>query len=458
MKKFLMTMLLLATVGVAIAQTPEEKAAAKAAEKAHKEAVKAAQSKMNDGIKIRDAVNLLYNANQTELQKGPKADQEVIQKNQGEIKAKSKEASALLRDALATGLIPEKKLFDGWKALEDVSSQLLNPELQKASQNTPFDTLTFANAVTDVQNAFHGELTTGNPKDDIQKAAMARAGLALPNTMVYDAYLCMFYIQDKNIEGAKKALENYETFATRFPETATDEKVLNPQYPAAQLAFNIYYTAYTQKDYETMNAYYDKALQFDDAESHSFVEQSRAQVYQALGDTENWEKSMKEMIENNPTSESAETAIWNLAANYAKESDNDKLKNFVQWSLEKSPESKSANIWMGRILKTNQDPEGAIKYLEKAAELDPSEGMVHELIGEAYYDIAIKNNRAIDKKISARKYKNQAEADKDIDTNVKSYMRKAVTFFEKAKENAGDNEDITKFSQQYIDEITKLLK
>lgn len=450
--------MLLAAAGSMMAQTPEEKAAAKAAAAAEKAAVKEATSQMSQGMKLRDEVMALFTANQAELAKGDKANADVVAKNEANIKIKSQQASDLLAKALRSGKIVEKKQFDGWKALDDVSSQLLNPELQLASQNQAFDTVCFAGAVRNVADALHGQLKTGNPKDELQKPALATAGLKLPKIKTYFAYLTMFYIQDKRIPEASAALEEYIGFETKYPEVANEPEVKNPTTPPAQLAFNIYYTAYQQKDWATMEKFYDQAMKFDDPDSHNFVVQSRPQMYLQQGDSAKWEACMKEMIKADPKSEGAETAIWNLCANLAKNSDNDKLNAFIDECLSLNGESKSANIWKGRFLKTQRKNTEAIKYLEKAGEIDPNEAMVQELIGECYYDIAIENNKDITAKIDKRKYANQAAANKDIEAKVKTNMRKAIEYFEKAISASEAGSDIAKYSQNYIDEISRLLK
>ena len=123
MKKILFSMLLLVASSAAFAQmTPEEKAALKAAEKE-------AKAQVSQGIKLRDEVNTLYNAIQTEIAKGDKANQDLIKKNEAAIRDKSLQANELLAKALKSGHVAEKQMFDASKALDDVSFDAYGGEI-----------------------------------------------------------------------------------------------------------------------------------------------------------------------------------------------------------------------------------------------------------------------------------------------------------------------------------------
>ena len=82
MKRIFLSMLMLVVAGAAFAQTPEEKAALKAAEKE-------AKAQVSQGMKLRDEVDALFLANQQEMLKKDKANQSLIDKNTADIKEKS---------------------------------------------------------------------------------------------------------------------------------------------------------------------------------------------------------------------------------------------------------------------------------------------------------------------------------------------------------------------------------
>ncbi len=430
MKKFMLTILACGLVSMAMAQTPEEKAAMKAEREALKAAQKEAKSQMNDGIKLRDAVNLLYNANQTERGKGEKADQDLISKNEAAIKKQSLEAHELLTKALASGHVAEKKLFEAYKALEDVSTQLLNPELNKAAASQPFDTLTFAKAVDGVSDGCYGVITHGNKKDELQKPTVLADELKMPKLMTYYAYLCQFYITGKNLPAACVALDKYVAFPQKYPAVAEDEAVKNPSMPVSQFAFNIYLTAFNAKDFSVCEKYYELASQYPDEASHNFVLSSRPQMYKEVGDTVKWVQALKDVADKNPDSDAAETAIQNLLSIYSNRG-NAELTKVADEMLAKYPNSKVTNYGKGYSLFSQELYDEGYAYFLKALEIDPGYVNAIYMAGTCKYRNALSNYY---KYIDNKKYKTQAEMSQAEETYVKAYFRDAQKHFEHLRE------------------------
>ena len=431
MKKILFLMLMLVSAGSAFAQTAEEKAALKAAEKE-------AKAQTTQGIKLRDEVLLLYNAIQQEKAKGDKMKQEVIDKNTADIKVKSNEACDLLMKALKSGHVAPKQLFDVSKALDDVSTQLLNPELNLAAAHETFDTITFAKSIDGVCEGCYGELTYGNPKDDLQKTALAQAELKMPKLMTYYAYLCIFYTETKNLDGAIEAYEKYSNFAKNYPKVAEDNEVKNPQYPASQFAFNIYYTAYTLKRYDICEKFYDEALQYPDESSKNFVVSSRPQMYLQQGDTVKWIGALENMIEQMPGTQNAEVATQNLLAHYSKQGPQ-AMSAFADKILAKNPGDKIANYGKGHSLFSQEKFEDALTYFKKSVEADPDFMEGYNMCGMCLYRQAAENYY---KHIDGKKYKTQAEVNAAEEKYVKKYYREAADYFEKCREKAQDQPDL----------------
>lgn len=432
MKKIFLSLLMLAAINTAFAQmTPEEKAAAKAAEKE-------AKSLVAKGIKLRDEVNVLYKANQDEFAKADKKDQGLIDANIATIKEKSLEANELLMKALQSGAVPEKQLFNAYKALDDVSSQLLNPELSKAAAKETLDTLTFAKSVDGVCEGCYGQLEYGNPKHYEQGPIYTQAVQKMPKLMVYYAYLCIFYIETKNLDGAMAALDKYAAFAKKYPKAAEDELVKNPQYPVSQMAFNIYLTAFNAKRYEICEKYYELASQFNDPESHNFVLSSRPQIYLENGDTLNWVKGMEKIIKETPESANAEIAAQKLLAYYDKK-DASLMNAFADQLLEQNPGSKIANYGKGYSLFAKGKFNEAVPYFQKAVEADPDylEGIY--MAGMSLYRQGTENYY---KEVDGKKFKTTAEMQAAEENFVKKYYREAATYFEDCRDKASDKPDM----------------
>lgn len=426
MKKIFLSLVMLAAMGQAFAQTPEEKAAKKAAEKL-------AKSQVSQGVKLRDEILTLYQANQAEQAKGEKANADLIGKNEASIKTKALEANEVLQTALHGGNVPPKQMFEASKALDDVSSQLLNPELNKAAAKQTFDTLAFAKAVDGVCKGCYGVITYGNKKDELQKPAILNSELKMPKLMTYYAYLCLFYTESKNINGAAAALDKYANFATDYPAVANEETVKNPEYPVSQFAFNLYYTAYTLKDYANCEKYYQTALEYPDEQSHNFVVSSYPQMFLSKGDTVRWVSELKSMIKADPNSSNAEVATQNLLAYYGKQGPQP-MSAFADEILTAFPNNKIANYGKGYSLFAQEKYEEALPFFQKSVEVASGEYLDGNFMcGMSLYREALENYY---KHIDSKKYKTAAEMTAAEDKYVKSYFRKAQTYFEKCRELA----------------------
>ncbi len=432
MKKIILSLLMCAAFGTAFAQmTPEEKAALKAAQKE-------AKTQVSAGIKLRDEVNTLYSANQAEEAKGDKKNQSVIDKNVVLIKEKSLQASELLTKALSSGHVAPKQLFDTGKALDDVSTQLLNPELNLAAKKQTFDTLTFDRAIDGVCLGCYTQIENGNPKDEMQKVTLAQAKLKMPKLMTYYAYDCIFYTETKNMEGAMKAFDKYAGFAKKYPLVANEEAVQNPQYPVSQFAFNLYYTAFTLKRYDICDKYYNQALQFNDESSHNFVLSSRPQMFLQKGDTANWVASLEEMIAADPTSQNSDVAVQNLLAYFSKKGPKE-MSEFADKMLAQNPANKMANYGKGHSLFSQEKYEEALPFFKKSVEVDANFTDGYNMCGMALYRQAGENYY---KQIDGKKFKTTAELNAAEEKLVKSLYREAATYFEKCRELTPDTPEM----------------
>lgn len=438
MKKIVLTLAAALFASTMFAQSVDDKAAAKAAKEAEK-AKKAAekQAKNEAYAKFNEAMKYYEEANGALSALGQ---YKQMEKNQDKVAAKTTETNAkmlelsrkgspILSEALATGLIEEKKFFDAYHAQDFMLSQLINVELQHASKKEPFDTAYFSKAANEMCDACHMQIKYGKTSDDQQKVILAQVKAKFPRLYTYLAYATQFEIENKNLDGAIAAFENYKNFPKKYPEVANEEEVKNPSVPFSMFAFNIYYTAYSQGKYDVCNQYYDEAMQYDDPNSHAFVEQSRPQMLLQKGDTIAWANELKAMIARDPSSSTAEVATQNLLAYYSKKGV-DQMAAFADEMLAKDENNKIANYGKGYSLVVQNKYEEATKYYEKCIDIDPNYFEAVYQCGFCYYQIGLENGR----KISDKKYKTQAEADKDADTKVKSYLRKALPYFERARD------------------------
>lgn len=428
MKKILFTIALALFTGSVMAQTPEEKAAAKAAKAALKEATKQANKKLSDGMACATEVQTLYQAIQMEQQKGESSNDLLIAENEAKIQTVSLEGIALLTEALSTEYIKDNKKFQAYKALDDMATMVLNSELVKASKKEPYNREALASSIFAITDACHGQLTWGKEEDQTQNLIIQSVKLKFPKTHTYYAYLCQFCIEAKDLEGAQKALDAYINFPVKYPEMADNEIVKNPEYPASQFAFNIFYTAFNDKNAELMDKYYDLALQFDNKDSHNFVLRAKPQMLKDQGKTEEWIVAMKEMIALAPDSEVGEIGMQQLMAHY-NSAGNEAVDAYTKELVEKYPESKVANYCRGFAFYAKSDFSNAITFFQKSVEIDPdyADGVYN--CGYCYYQNALEKAR----EISGKKMKSQA-AIKAAEDEVKSLFAKAAPYFERYRE------------------------
>ncbi len=429
MKKILFSIVMLAVCCHASAQTAEEKAAIKAAQKE-------AAAQLKEGLALRDDVSTAYTTIQTEKAKGEKANQKTIGECEAEIHDKSIKAVDILTTAINSGHIQEKKLFDAYKALDEAGTHVLNPELNKAAAHEEFDTLRFARAVDAVCMGCYGTLEKGNPKDQIQNQTITINTLKMPKLMIYYAYLCIFYTETKNIPMADAALDKYASFAENYPLVADDPNVKEPQYPVSQFAFNLYYTAFTMKDVALCEKYYPMALTYEDESSHAFVVSSLPQLYHEVGDTVKWIAALQEVSRQFAGTEQGETALQNLLSIYG--TDAVAMGKEADRQLAEFPNSKTANYGKGYSYFAQEKYSDAIVYFKKSVEIDPEYLEGNFMCGTTIYREALDNYY---KYVDSKKFKTDAEMKAAEDKYVKSYFRDAKTYFEKCRELNPNNVD-----------------
>lgn len=428
MKKILFTIALALLTGSVMAQTPEEKAAAKAAKAALKEATKQANKQLSDGMACYNDVNAMQQAIQMEQQKGENSNDRLIFENEAKMQTRSLEGLGLLTQALSTEYIKDSKKFEAYKAMDYMSTMILNSELVKASKKEPYDRAALSAAVFAISEACHGQLTYGKPEDQMQAAIIEAVKMKFPKMHAYFAYLCQFCIEAKDMEGAEKALDAYINFPIKYPEVAENEMVKNPEYPAAQFAFNIFFTAFNDKNTELMEKYYDLALQFDNKDSHDFVLRAKPQMLKEQGKTEEWIAALKDMIAADPKGEVGEIGMQQLMAHYNTVGD-EAVEAYTKELVEKYPDSKVANYCRGFAFYSKNDFANAITFFQKSVEIDPeyADGVYN--CAYCYYQNALEKARAI----SGKKMKSQA-AINEAEAEVKSLFAKAVPYFERYRE------------------------
>lgn len=443
MKKLVLSFTAILLAVSMYAQTPEEKAAQKAAEKAAKEAKKAAEKiandKYNQGMKCYNEAMAKWTEFLT--WKSTEKNVDKIEAKQAQVTdemiALSEQGNTPIYEALTSGNLSEKKIFDGYRAQDFMLVQLIMKELSKAQETIPFDTLKLCKLIPQFCDACHYQLKYGNPKDETHKNILPQVRLKfVKQAHTYLAYCIQFQLQQKNLPAAAEVFDVYANFSTKYPEVANEPEIKDPNPSVGQMAYYIYMYAFEAKDFATMDKYYELAMSFDDPEAKIGVEQRQLQTYLLKGDTLAWEKACKDKIKQDPSSSDSEIMIQNLLSFYSKKGGK-AIAAFADEILAVNPNSKMANYGKGYSFLESRDYASALPYYQKCIEIDPNYIDGNYQCGFCLYQIGLDNGRAI----ADKKYATQAAADKESETKVKSYLRKAAPYFEKVRELTPDNPD-----------------
>lgn len=430
MKKFLCCVAALVLAAGLMAQTPEEKEAAKAAKKEAAAKQKAANALVSTVLEYDAQIQTLNAEIRAEQAKGNASNDRLIVENQEKLDKLSAEGLDKANEALATGLIPEKKLFEVYRAKEYMSKMVFNKQIQLIQNDKESSDLNmYAKGVYGVCDSYHGEIVYGNKKDDTQLVFIKNAELNLSTFNIYFAHLCQLYIMDKKLDEACKALDAYVNYAKSYPEVADAEGVKNPREPFAKLAFNVYYTAYTVKNYDVMAKYYDLALQFEDEASRNFVIGSRAQILKQSGKTDEWIAELKKIISENANNEAGENAMQQLMGYYSQKENKDEVNAYTSDLIAKYPDNKTANYCRGFAMYSAKNYPEAIKFFQKAGELDPSYLDAFYNCGYCWYEMGLDKARAV----SGKSMRTQAQVNA-AEAEVKKCFKNALPYFEKVRD------------------------
>lgn len=436
MKKFAITLALVLSTASIVAQSPEDKAAAKAAEKARKEAVKQANARFKEGIGVGDRILLLQSEIKLEKNKADKADAAVIAAKSEEMLTLSLQSYEMINEALQTGLVDDAKKFDGYRQMEISCSRLLNNELENYQAKRPVDVVIMEKAVNGVCDAYHGEITYGKESNPLHKNIIEAAKGNLPESMKYYAYLCQFSLDVKNIEAACRAMDSYVTFPQKYPEMAQHAQVATPQIKPSQLAAMIFSAGFDAGNTEICNKYAAIALDGADENTRQFVQSRNAQLLKDQGKMDEWLTYLKSVIAADPSSSMAEIFMQQIMA-YLDAKSASEIDAFTAEMVKLYPDNHTANYCRGYYLayKADQYEQGA-EFYKKAYEIKPDYADAIYNCGYCYYKKAI--NKAAE--VSGSKQKTQAAVNK-AEAEVKELFRQAMPYFERLREMSPDDSD-----------------
>ena len=409
MKQLFLSLAFLLCVGGAMGQ--DDKAAAKAAAAALKAKQKEAKAWMGEAQKVYDAIYEKITAKTA-------TDQEVM--------TECKKGQALIRKALKSGGIEEKKLGEAYKLSNELAMRPHNLQLSLASDKLPFDTVYFYDNLKVLTDALSKELkytkvTTGEYGNE---GAMKTKRLLLSQCGDYYIYAAQF---ETACGRYARALESYDiamNYATIYPEVkGLAELRITPE----QIAYYAFHAAHDAKMYDAMDKYYDKAIQF--AEGETGTKQVKIQSYLEKGDTAQWAAAVREMTIKDPEANS--DYIQALLSYYMKQSV-DQMTKYADEVLAADPNVLIANYGKGYALFASEKYEEALVSYKKCTVIKPD-------YYDAWYQCGMcKFRQAMEKNATISSIKNQVKA-KEVLAQTKALFGEAIPFFEKARDCAPDD-------------------
>lgn len=406
MKKLMFALALLLSAGMTMAQTPEEKAA-----------MKEAKAQLNQAMKLRDA------ALQAATAEKPA--------DQAEARQNCQEAGALIEKALASGRIDPKKLFDAYFVKDQVNAFLLDLELKKYQKKEDVDVAFFNEVLTNTCEGIKGVLEYGNTKDVDQENVMKQEKVKLAKCQIYYVVLMQYALKACDTVAVISACKKYIDYPKVYPVVADLCATPNPSYP--DMASNICNMAYARHDWKLMSEYEALAMQSSDEKTRRYMDYISSNSLLLRGDTVAWINKAREKIAKNPTSEESEINIQNIMAIYSKNIV--EMGKFCDEVLAMAPESKMANYGKGYCLFAESKYVEALEYYKKSVEADPDYLDGNIQCGLCLFNIADANNKTI----AGKRYKSQAEADADVQNNVRAYFEQALPYFEKVRQLVPDD-------------------
>lgn len=406
MKKIIISLAVLFSVGNIMAQTPEEKAALKEAKKEAKTYMSAAQ-------KIKDALD-------PKIQDKSASDQEVIEK--------CAQGIDLVQKALNTKGIDEKKLGETYKILSEFALPVNNILLGYASNSTPLDTLLFYNNLQTMTDGLHNELKyTKVEKGEYGNEAYLKAKkLNLAQSGRFFIYAAQFLSSSHKPDLALQAYDKAINYAKYYPEIAD---MLEMPIGEAQIAYYAFHTAHDAKMYDAMDKYYDKAMEF--ADGAEGTQQVKILSYLEKGDTVAWAN----YVRNETLKEPAKKADYvQMLLSYYQKQGLGKMVEYADAILAVDPSLYIANYGKAYAMFADNKYEEAFALYKRCTEIKSDSY-------DSWYQCGLcKYREALDLNNTISSIKNQQKAKETLE-KTKNLFADAIPFFEKARECTPDEPD-----------------
>ncbi len=327
--------------------------------------------------------------------------------------------------------------------------QIMNfsPELIKASQNMPFDTLTFCTGVdravgyyTKSFQATQGVDAKGKPVKFDKNVAQDTQNRLLAMVDFYN-YSAMFCYANGNKDKALEYFQKYVDYPQNpaFSEAVRDSLLQANHSNYAQTRYNLCMLYYEGKNWAGLYANAPAALQ-DHYNNHD-IYVALAGAYLAQGDSAKWEQTLIDAA----TIEGEEGFFNELIAHYSATQQKDKAVAMVNDLVAKYPNNAKAWFMKGCVESDMlNDIEAARTSYRKSIELDPTYTLAYINMGTTFYnEIADRTDNHEFDHFNRGYYNNDTKDAFMAETRtIQGIYQQACDYLEKARESAPDQPDL----------------
>lgn len=371
--------------------------------------------------------------------------QELIDKNELE------QAEAVLNEAIQNP--KTTKLAMIYNQAGEVHSRIFNPELMKAAQGVPFDTLKFTSHLDKAIECFtksHEADIAPDKKGKVKSKYIQQNKGRILSMMDYYNYAAMFMNANGKTAESLTYFEKYINLPKNpvFTQAETDSIYASKQQAYAQTRFNLAFLQFKEKNFDKAEQMIDEALKDTIGTKDLYV--MKLQCCLEKKDSAAWLSTMKEAAIRTE----APSFNQNLLYYYVTNNKATEAEAMATEMIEKAPQSKMPWYMKGCVeLNLKKNYVAARECFKKALEIDPDYIDANTNMGYTYI------NEIYAKRVSGefkfvgtgkRILPAQMEAYKKELEYVKSFYVNAQPYFEHVRELAPENPRLWASSLQMI--------
>lgn len=369
------------------------------------------------------------------------------------------EASALLEEALKNP--KTTKFAQMYNLAGEVQAQIFNPELMKAAQGMPFDTLVLCNGIDKAITYYissHKADVTPDEKGRVKSKFVEANHGRLKAMLDYYNYAAVFMngVGDKqrSVEFFKKYLDMPECGV--FSDAEKDSIYAEKKVAYTQTAQNLAVLNYQEKNHDDALKYAQMALKDGEPSRDLYI--ICMQSHLAKNDSAAWLGSLKDAVER--TSDVG--FMQNLLYYYVNKNDVEAATAMANDMITNAPDNKASWYIKGCVdLNLKKDYVAAREAFDKSLQIDPN-------FVEANVNMAYAYMNEVRAHIMDGKYKyagtsstnitgkEAVEAYKKELSEIQEYYKNAMTYMEKVRLLSPDTPKMWAYALQMIYENLQL--